>query len=247
MTFLSRLFSRGRPRSPLEEFGQHLTPHAIAAAMRTEGSKEDRIARGVGTAVLVTAHAFASGLQKHVDQMPSMGRKLTYRLPYDELMVEAAAFCHYIVSKDYPVTGNDDGDEYDEDDLGVIQPESSSGSDRCDAVAYGLFFSQALLAKYLPSNSDGDILERRWLFYTSKLVLRNEREASELFCSVVLAIIDDAVKDPAGLPGLGPGMHLTMAAGTYVPIFYTTHVKALRETILNLFEHSVELLGELSP
>jgi hypothetical protein len=239
MAFLSRLFLRERPRSPLEEFGRLLTPHAIPAAMRTNGSKEDRIAYGVSMAVLVAAHAFASGLQKHVDQMPSMGWKKTYRLPYDDLIVEAAAFCHYIVSKDYPFS--DEDDEYYEDD----DYDEDEEDDRHGVVAYALLLSQVLLTSHIPNQSDDDILKRRWLFYTNKLVLGDTREAVDLFCSVVLAIIDDAVDDPAGLPGLGPGMHLTMAAATYVPIFHTTQVETLRETILNLFEHSDELLREL--
>ena len=135
MTFPSQARFR-KPLSTLEEFGQHLTPRAIPAAMRFEGTKEDRIAWGVGTAALVTAHAFASGLQKHVDKMPSMGWKQTFRLPYDDLMVEAAAFCHYILSKDYPVSDDDDGDEYDEGGEGdLASPASGSAVLRRDAVA----------------------------------------------------------------------------------------------------------------
>ena len=46
MNFLSRLFRRHR-RSALEEFGASLTTNAIAAAMRTNDRRDDRLARGL--------------------------------------------------------------------------------------------------------------------------------------------------------------------------------------------------------
>jgi hypothetical protein len=48
MTIISRLFKR-QHRSALEQFGDSLTPRAIAAAMRTNHSRNNRIAVGLAT------------------------------------------------------------------------------------------------------------------------------------------------------------------------------------------------------
>lgn len=246
MRFMSRFFATRRIRSPLEQFGDGLTPHAIPAALRTHGSRDDRIVCGVATAVLVTAHSFASGFQKFLSEMPYPGRKDNHQLPYDDMMIEAAAYCHFVLSRDYPPgEDDDDSDEVgDLDDLGSDAMEDINGSDAC---AKAIFFSQALLARYMPTGHPANFFERRILFYLGKILPRDERAVAEFFSSVVLAIIDGKLPQTSGLKGLGPGLQFSLAAGAYIPIFHQTHVAALREIVQNLFEKADELLRECSP
>lgn len=242
MKFISRLFHKPLRRSALEEFGDSLTTRAIATALRTSESRDDRIAWGVATTVLVTARNFAVGLQKQVSEMPVPSRR-DYRLPYDDIMIEAAAFCHYVLSRDYPPSDDFDDGGTDADDGSPDDPEDVNGSDSC---AKALFFSQGLLLKFLPTGYPEGFLERRWLFYVGKVLPRDDRTMAEFFCSIVLTIIEEKAPHTSGIKGLGPGMQVTLAAGTYVPMFYQTHIAALREMTGNLFRNADALLRELS-
>jgi hypothetical protein len=163
-------------------------------------------------------------------------------------MIEAAAYCHYLLSRDYPPTEDDDDQDEDEDEeLDDLEPNSEEGIDCSAACAKALFFSQALLGKYMPTGYTANFLERRILFYFGRLLPRDERAVAEFFSSVILSKIDEKVPQASGLRGLGPGLQFTLATGAYIPIFHKTHVAALREIIHNLFENADELLRECSP
>lgn len=241
MSLFSKLFAKRPVKSPLETFGESLTPHAIAAAMRIDQRRNDRIACGVAIATLLTADRFASGFQKFLSKMPHLGRSGNDRLPYDALMIEATAYCHYLLSRDYPPTESDD-DPSEDDDLDDLE-QDVNGSEAC---AKALFFSQAFLAKYMPTGYAANFLERRMLFYLGKALPHDERAVAEFFSSVVLSIIDEKLPYPSTPKGLGPSLQFTLAAGAYIPIFHQTHVAALRQVVQNLFENSDALLRELS-
>jgi len=243
MSFWSRHMQKSRPRTALEEFGDNLTTRAIPAVMRNEGTRDERIAWGLATMVLVTARDFAVGLQEHVADIP--GPKRNYRLPFDDIMIEAAAFCHYLLSRDHPPTDEDLDDVVDEDLLDTDELDSPLDGLGADACASALFTSQAIVSKHLPPGHSQDFLERRWLFYTAKLLPRDDRALAEFFGSVVLAIIDEKMPDPSAIRGLGPGLQLTLASGTFVPIFYQTQIAALRQMARSLFENADALLREL--
>ena len=118
----------------------------------------------------MTAARFASGFQKSFTDLPGLGGKSKDRLPYDELMVEAAAYCHYLLSREFPSTRDDDFDE----DSGWDDPELDStwDVDGSDACATALFYSQALLAEHLPAGYTSDFLERRFLLSTYRPATR---------------------------------------------------------------------------
>ena len=244
MSLLAKLLAKRSVKSSLQIFGENLTPRAIAAAMRTNQRKDDRIACGVAVATLMTADRFASGFQKFLSEMPHLGRKGNDRLPYDALMVEAAAYCHYLLSRDYRPTQSDD--DLDEADNLDDQPHSTEEVDGSEVCAKALFFSQALLAKCMPTSNAANFLERRMLFYLGKALPRDERVVAEFFSSVVLSIIDEELPNASTPRGIRPGLQFTLAAGAYIPIFHQTHVAALRQAIQNLFENSDALLRELS-
>ena len=186
----------------------------------------------------MTAARFASGFQKSFTDLPGLGGKSKDRLPYDELMVEAAAYCHYLLSREFPSTRDDDFDE----DSGWDDPELDStwDVDGSDACATALFYSQALLAEHLPAGYTSDFLERRWLYYHGKVLPREERDVAEFFSSEILSIISERVPSTVGREGL------ILAAKIHVPIFHQTHVAALRQMTHNLFENADALLLELS-
>lgn len=246
MKFISRLFTRRRPKSPLEEFGDGLSTDAIAAAMRSDGTKEHRITSGVATTVLVTAHAFVTGLQKHVSEMPVLGRRMDLSLSYDELMIEATGFCHYLLSRAYPPDRSDNWEDDEADDEAVDAQDDEHDVNASDVCAQAIFLSQALLSRYLPTGYPEDFLERRWLFYMGRILPRDDRVVADFFCSVILGIASQKLPRASGIEGLGSDLPVTLAVGSYVPIFYQTRIVALHEVVGNLFRNADELLRELS-
>ena len=245
MKFIDRLFAKRKPRTPLEEFGAGLTPHSILAAMRTHASRNDRIAIGIATAVLVTANRFAAGFQKFLSGMPALDGKENHQLPYDALIIEAAAYCHYTLSRDYP-PGDDNYEDETSDDSSPapLHERDINGSDAC---AKALFYSQAIISRYIPEGYPENFLEKRLLFYLGQVLPRDERRVIEFFSSVLLSVINEKSPQSSSLNRRRPGLVLSLATGTYVPIFHQGNLAGLRKSVRNLLEKADELLRECAP
>ncbi len=245
MSLLSRFFGKRRrsrlqaesdelqySTTPLEQVGARSGPERIMAVMRIDSDREFRLAAGLSTLVIGTAHKFDVGLRSFLAELPeALTRIEDSTIDGDSLLIEAVAYCHFVLWHTY----GPDNWRY---------PDLSPREQAIELPAYvcslALQFSRRQIERHHEPSKENYIMTKRFNSYKKAAQEVVDSSPSKMLVSAVVDLLDGDKRDSEVVPGLAS----TIGANGYVGIFHQTFLKALLESTDRLFDNADDILAE---
>lgn len=221
MGFLSKLFGGGLEQTPLEAIVVAMTLEKVQGTYKSVKNPKLRVPAAISVYALYLAYRFSSGLRDMLGKIDKGSQKGGV-FPFDAIVFEAAAFCHFWLMRE-KLAVNEDEDEG--------APEEDQYFECLRASAE---ITSSLLVKHTSFDLPADLLMQRSIAYSFEEARKSTRP-EEKFAQFLVSSYQSQSPAIRTSVSISSSLPLQLSITSYIPIFSSTLLTEFKKGVRAMY------------